>query len=73
MKAEAEAMLRSVDNSAAGRDYPEGIVLQPPRNAFWRDMPEYKSHLETFSNDPSRPGSNKKSTRSSKRKKTKTE
>lgn len=49
MKSEAEAMLLSVEASAAGEDYPEGTVLQPARSAFWRDMPEYEPHLETFS------------------------
>ena len=49
MRTEVEAMLRSVDNSAAGKDYPEGKVIQAPRRAFWRDMAEYKPHLETFS------------------------
>ena len=49
MKSEAEAMLLSVESSAAGEDYPEGTVLQTPRRAFWRDMPEYEPHLETFS------------------------
>lgn len=49
MKIEAEAMLRSVEASATGKDYPEGRVLQPPRRAFWKDMPEYQTHLETFS------------------------
>lgn len=48
MKAEAEKRLRSIEASAAGEDYPEGRVLQPPRRAFWKDMPEYQPHLETF-------------------------
>ena len=48
MKAEAEALIRSVEASAEGKDYPEGKVLQPERSAFWRDMEEYKPHLETF-------------------------
>lgn len=49
MKTEAAAMLRSVESSAAGEDYPEGKVLQPPRSAFWKDMQEYKPHLDAFS------------------------
>jgi arylsulfatase A-like enzyme len=48
MKAEAKALLRSVEASALGKDYPEGKVLQPQRSAFWRDMEEYKPHFETF-------------------------
>jgi arylsulfatase A-like enzyme len=49
MKSEAEGMLRSVESSAAGGDYPEGKVIQAPRSAFWRDMAEYKPYLEIFS------------------------
>ena len=49
MKSEAEAMLLSVEGSAAGHDYPEQKVTQPPRSVFWRDMPEYQSYLEQFS------------------------
>jgi arylsulfatase A-like enzyme len=48
MKALAQAMIRSVEASAEGKDYPEGRVLQPQRSAFWRDMAEYKPHFETF-------------------------
>lgn len=48
MITEAEAMVRSVEASRAGKDYPEGEVVQPPRNAFWRDIPEYKPYLEKF-------------------------
>ncbi|NNJ24727.1 sulfatase family protein [Alienimonas chondri] len=48
MRAEAEAMLTSVEASEAGRDYPEGRVLQPPRTAFWKDMPEYEPYLDEF-------------------------
>ncbi len=48
MRAEAQAVMRSVEASAEGKDYPEGTVLQPQRSAFWRDMEEYKPHFETF-------------------------
>lgn len=48
MKAQARALLRSVEASAAGQDYPEGRVLQPQRSAFWRDMDAYQPHFETF-------------------------
>jgi arylsulfatase A-like enzyme len=48
MKAQAQAMLRSVEASAAGKDYPEGRVLQPQRSEFWRDMEAYQPHFETF-------------------------
>jgi len=48
MKAEAEAVMRSVEASAEGKDYPERTVLQPQRSAFWRDMEEYKPHFKTF-------------------------
>ena len=58
---EADVMLRSVEASAAGRDYPQGRVLQAPRNAFWRDMPEYKPHLDEFSGRPQSSKTQKKS------------
>jgi len=48
MKAEAEAILRSVDDSAAGRDYPEGRVIQPPRHERWAEMQAYKPYLSMF-------------------------
>ncbi len=69
MKTEAEAMLGSVDASAAGKDYAEGKVIQPPRNAFWRDMPEYKPHLDTFASGSKAPAPRKKSERKPKSKK----
>lgn len=65
MKTEAEAMLRSVEASGAGKDYPEGKVLQPPRSAFWKDMPEYKPHLELFSQPSKSSKSEKKAQRTS--------
>jgi arylsulfatase A-like enzyme len=69
MRTEVEAMLRSVDTSAAGKDYPEGKVIQAPRRAFWRDMAEYKPHLETFSSRSRSSGFQKKAGRPSKTKK----
>jgi arylsulfatase A-like enzyme len=54
MMAEAQAVLRSVADSTEGKDYAEGRVLQPQRSAFWRDMPEYQTHFETF--DRLKPG-----------------
>ena len=48
MKVEAEALMRSIEASAEGKDYPEGRVLQAQRSAFWRDMEEYRPHFETF-------------------------
>jgi arylsulfatase A-like enzyme len=52
MKAEAEAMIASVDASAAGKDYPEGRVVQPPRNEFWHTLEEYRPHFERFFKRP---------------------
>ena len=69
MQAEAEATLRSVEASAAGKDYPEGKILQTPRNAFWRDMAEYKPHLETFSSRSKSSDPQKKAGRASKKEK----
>lgn len=48
LKSEAEAMVLSVENSAAGKDYPEGRVVQPPRSDFWHEMAAYQPYLETF-------------------------
>jgi len=48
MIAKAEAMLASVEASSEGKDYPEGRILQTPRNAFWKDLPQYEPYLETF-------------------------
>lgn len=48
LKSQAEAMLISVETSSQGKDYSEGKILQTPRNAFWRDLPLYEPHLETF-------------------------
>jgi hypothetical protein len=48
MKVEAEKLIESVEASAIGKDYPEGRVIQPQRNARWTAMEEYKKHFETF-------------------------
>jgi arylsulfatase A-like enzyme len=50
LRTEAEAMLQSVEASAEGDDYPEGRVLQPPRDDFWREMPEYRPYLNVITN-----------------------
>ena len=44
----AEEMLASVEASAAGKDYPEGRVIQPQRGAEWFDMQEYRDLYDTF-------------------------
>jgi len=48
LRARADAILKSVEASAAGKDYPEGKVIQPPRHGRWHQMEAYKPHLETF-------------------------
>ena len=48
MKADAEAMLASVQASAEGKDYPEGKVLQPQRGQEWSEMKEYQELYATF-------------------------
>lgn len=48
MKTEAQAILRSVEASAEGKDYPEGEVIQPPRHEKWPEMEAYKPYLATF-------------------------
>jgi arylsulfatase A-like enzyme len=48
MKAGAEKLIASVEASAAGKDYPEGRVIQPQRNERWGDMEAYQKHFEEF-------------------------
>lgn len=48
----AKAMVTSVENSAVGKDYPEGKILQAPRRAFWHEMDEYRPHFERFFKRP---------------------
>jgi arylsulfatase A len=43
----AEAILTSVENNAAGKDYPEGKVIQTPRHEKWMQMDEYKPQKHT--------------------------
>ena len=71
MKIEAQTMIGSVEASAAGQDYSEGKVLQPPRRAFWYQMPEYQPHLETFIKRPEYSGYEKKMQGASKKEKSK--
>ncbi len=60
MATEAEAMMASVEASAAGKDYPEGRVVQSPRNAFWHTLEEYRPHFERFFKRPEYSGYKKK-------------
>ncbi len=48
MKAEAEKLIASVGASAAGKDYPEGRVIQPQRKERWDEMEAYKKHFQEF-------------------------
>lgn len=48
MKRQAAQILKSVEASAQGKDYPEGRVIQPQRGEQWSEMEEYKPHFETF-------------------------
>ena len=48
MKTEAAQILKSVEASAQGKDYPEGRVIQPQRGEEWSKMQEYKPHFKTF-------------------------
>ena len=67
MKAEANAMLRSIEDSAAGKDYPEGKIIQTPRRAFWYEMPVYRPHLEQFFTRPEYSGYKKRAQKKSKK------
>ncbi len=60
MKAQAMAVMASVDASAAGRDYPEGKIVQTPRRAFWWELEAYEPHFETFFQRPEYSGLKKK-------------
>ena len=60
MLKEAMAMVVSVDASAAGKDYPEGRIVQTPRRAFWHEMEDYRPHFETFFKRPEYAGTAKK-------------
>lgn len=60
MKAEALAMVDSVEASAAGKDYPEGRVIQESRSAFWYQMKEYEPHFELLFKRPEYSGYAKK-------------
>ena len=60
MLAEAKAVQASIEASAAGQDYPEGRVVQPPRNAFWHTLDEYKPHFERLFKRPEYSGYAKK-------------
>lgn len=51
----AEEILASVEASRAGKDYPEGRVIQPPRKERWEEMDVYQPHLETL--EKHKPGS----------------
>ena len=48
LKAKAEKVTASVEASAAGKDYPEGKVIQPQRGTPWMEMEEYRKLYPTF-------------------------
>ena len=48
MKEEAARLVASVAESAEGKDYPEGRVVQPQRGTPWFEMEEYQQHYEKF-------------------------
>lgn len=60
MKQQADTMIRSVEASAQGRDYPEGKIVQTPRRAFWYELEAYKPYLEQFFPRPEFSGYRKK-------------
>lgn len=55
MKLQAQALIASVEASAAGKDYPEGYVIQPMRREKWVEMQAYKPYLETIEKHKPRP------------------
>ena len=52
LKTRALTTIDSIEASAEGKDYPEGKVVQPPRNEFWHQMKAYQPHFETFFQRP---------------------
>ncbi len=60
MKAELTAMIASVDASAAGKDYPEGKIVQTPRRDFWHELDAYRPHFERFFKRPEYSGIGRK-------------
>lgn len=48
MRAEAEKISASVRESAAGNDYPNGLLQPDRRGQRWASMPEYQEHFDTF-------------------------
>lgn len=52
MKAAAEKWNRSVEDSVAGKDYPEGRVNPQPERRFWHESTEYQPYLEKWKKRP---------------------
>lgn len=52
LKSQALTTIDSIQASAEGKDYPEGKVVQPPRNEFWHQMKAYQPHFESFFQRP---------------------
>ena len=54
MKAQLAAWSRSLDNSAAGADYPEGRVLEAPRTGpvLWTTLAEYQERFDELIHRP---------------------
>ncbi|MDF1825041.1 MAG: sulfatase-like hydrolase/transferase [Verrucomicrobiales bacterium] len=48
MRKEADRVNASVEASAAGKDYAESQVIQPPRGEYWYEMKAYQPHFEEF-------------------------
>jgi arylsulfatase A-like enzyme len=42
----------SVDASIEGNDYPNGLMEPDPKDAYWKDKPQYKPYLEDWSKRP---------------------
>jgi arylsulfatase A-like enzyme len=43
---------QSVEESIAGKDYPNGLVEPNGKNEFWYTLPEYKPYFEKWKNRP---------------------
>jgi hypothetical protein len=43
---------QSVEESVAGKDYPNGLLEPNGKNVLWNTLPEYKSYFEQWKNRP---------------------
>ena len=52
MQSQALTVVESINASAAGKDYPEGRVIQTPRRTAWYHLESYQPYYESFFKRP---------------------